>query len=543
MTPSPARQDIGELQFASEAASVASGDAPAVSAPPDLNGNGRHHSTVASIPLDAEHLALRLGLQRRASSNIRRHLLRHLRRVSVLLVADFVAITGLGLVLASLEASGVGLIGDIFRLPITTPRFVMALAIGLYVAGNYSSGDDRRSAHRLLYGVSLATLLEIWTVVWAGGVTQGVLVLIATAFAVWTTLVLERLAVDRLVDAFAPGPKHAARTIFVGPAEMCREAAAYPALSIASEFSPLGFLDVRRPASPDALGSVDDLARTLHDLRVETVVVCGYLSDLQLQALVSVALAAGCHILTVPRAIDVAGVHPTVIWSHGMPLMELSAPALRGQQRLLKRMIDVTGALAGLVLAAPLMLVAALAIKLDSAGPVFFRQVRVGVGGRRFKVWKFRTMTHNAPDTLHREYMSRMLGGDEESTLHRDGNGQPVFKMAHDPRVTRVGRFLRKSSLDELPQFFNVLRGEMSLVGPRPPVPYEFEAYDHWQYDRMQVRPGITGLWQVSGRSRLSYRQMCELDLDYVRRWSVWLDLRILLRTIPVVLFNSGRAV
>ena len=115
MTPSPARQDIGELQFASEAASVASGDAPAVSAPPDLNGNGRHQSTVASIPLDAEHLALRLGLQRRASSNIRRHLLRHLRRVSVLLVADFVAITGLGLVLASLEASGVGLIGDIFR--------------------------------------------------------------------------------------------------------------------------------------------------------------------------------------------------------------------------------------------------------------------------------------------------------------------------------------------------------------------------------------------------------------------------------------------
>jgi lipopolysaccharide/colanic/teichoic acid biosynthesis glycosyltransferase len=106
-----------------------------------------------------------------------------------------------------------------------------------------------------------------------------------------------------------------------------------------------------------------------------------------------------------------------------------------------------------------------------------------------------------------------------------------------------VGRFLRKSSLDELPQFFNVLAGDMSLVGPRPPIPYEFEAYDHWQYDRMQVRPGITGLWQVSGRSQLSYRQMCELDLDYVRRWSVWLDLRILLRTVPVVLFNSGRAV
>lgn len=543
MTPSPARKDIAELQYTAGTASVVNDDAPVASASPDLRLNGRRDTSVAALPVDADHLAVRLGLQRRASSNIRRHLLRHLRRVSVLLVADFVAITGLGILLATLEASGVSLIGQVFRVPLATPRFVVALAIGLYVAGNYSSGDDRRSAHRLLYGVALATLLEIWTVVWTGGVTQGVLVLVATAFVVWVALVLERLVVDRLVDAFAPGPKHAARTIFVGPAEMCREAAAYPALSIASEFSCLGFLDVRRPAAPDALGSVDDLARTLHDLRVETVVVCGYLSDLQLQALVSIALAAGCHILTVPRAIDVAGVHPTVIWSHGMPLMELSAPALRGQQRLLKRVIDVSGALAGLVLAAPVMVLAALAIKLDSAGPVFFRQVRVGVGGHRFKVWKFRTMTHNAPDTLHREYMSRMLGGDEESTLNTDGNGRPIFKMAQDPRVTRVGRFLRKSSLDELPQFFNVLRGEMSLVGPRPPVPYEFEAYDHWQYDRMQVRPGITGLWQVSGRSRLSYRQMCELDVDYVRRWSVWLDLRILLRTIPVVLFNSGRAV
>ncbi len=288
---------------------------------------------------------------------------------------------------------------------------------------------------------------------------------------------------------------------------------------------------------------MDDLARTLHDLRVETVVVCGFIPDHELQGVVNIALAAGCHLLTVPRAIEVAGVHPSVIWSHGVPLMELTAPALRSQQRALKRVIDLVGAGLGAIVTAPLMLGVAMAIKLDSPGPVFFRQERVGVGGRRFKVWKFRTMTHNAPDTLHREYMAEMLQGDENATLRTDGNGRPVFKMVDDPRVTRVGHFLRRASLDELPQFFNVLAGNMSLVGPRPPVPYEFDAYDHWQYDRMQVRPGITGLWQVSGRSRLSYRQMCELDLDYVSRWSVWLDLRILLRTIPVVLFNSGRAV
>jgi exopolysaccharide biosynthesis polyprenyl glycosylphosphotransferase len=545
MTPGRARQQMSGLQYVTTATPVPDEAAVVV---PDLVDLAEPDASPAqpksaSLPHDAEHLALRLGLQRRASSNIRRHLLRHLRRVSVLLVADFVAVAGLDLIFASLLASGAGFLGSFLQLQLASPRYLVALGVGLYVAGNYSSGDDRRSAHRLLYGVFLAMLLEMWTVVWAGGVTQQVLVLVAAAGLVWLALVFERTMVDRVVAAFSSGQKHAARTIFVGPAEMCREAAAYPALNVANAFACLGFLDVRKPASPDALGGVDDLARTLHDLRIETVVVCGYLPNLQLQALVSVALAAGCHILTVPRAIEVAGVHPTVIWSHGVPLMELSAPALRGQQRLLKRIIDVVGSVIGLVLTSPLMVLAALAIKLDSRGPVFFRQVRVGVGGKRFRVWKFRTMTHNAPDTLHREYMTRMLGGDEASTLRRDGNGRPVFKMVEDPRVTRVGRFLRKSSLDELPQFFNVLRGEMSLVGPRPPVPYEFDAYDHWQYDRMQVRPGITGLWQVSGRSRLSYRQMCELDVDYVRRWSVWLDLRILLRTVPVVLFNSGRAV
>ena len=123
-----------------------------------------------------------------------------------------------------------------------------------------------------------------------------------------------------------------------------------------------------------------------------------------------------------------------------------------------------------------------------------------------------------------------------------DGGKRPVYKLVNDQRVTRFGRLLRRSSIDELPQLFNVLRGDMSLVGPRPPLGYEFERYDHWQFDRLRVRPGITGLWQVSGRNQLTYRQMCELDLDYVRRWSLWLDVKILFRTLPVVVFNSGRA-
>ena len=505
--------------------------------------NGAAPDASAFMPLDATHLQVRLGLQRRASSNFRRHLWRHARRLLVLLAADLSAVLGLNFLMLGLRAGGMEALSTLFRLPVATPRYVVALLIGLYVTHNYSPGDERRSVHRLLYGVTIATLMEIWTLAWAEGGDPRVLRLVASAVLVWLVLVAERKGVDRVVRAFSRTERHAARTIFVGPAEMCREAATYPALRQGTQFRNLGFLDARQPMATDALGGIGDLARVLHDLRVDTVVVSGHLADHQLQGLVSVALAAGCHIVTVPRSISVAGVHPSVIWSHGTPLMQLTAPALQGRQRLLKRAIDLAGATIGLALAAPVMLVIAAAVRLDSRGPVFFRQERVGLGGRRFKVWKFRTMAHNAPDTLHREYMTRMLGGDEESTLHRDRVGRPVFKMAQDPRVTRVGRFLRKSSLDELPQFFNVLAGDMSLVGPRPPIPYEFEAYDHWQYDRMQVRPGITGLWQVSGRSQLSYRQMCELDLDYVRRWSVWLDLRILLRTVPVVLFNSGRAV
>jgi lipopolysaccharide/colanic/teichoic acid biosynthesis glycosyltransferase len=151
-------------------------------------------------------------------------------------------------------------------------------------------------------------------------------------------------------------------------------------------------------------------------------------------------------------------------------------------------------------------------------------------------------MANGASDAAHRDLVTRMLAGDEATTAQGGSGGRRIYKLLQDERVTRVGRLLRRTSLDELPQLFNVLRGAMSLVGPRPPLPYEIEAYAYWQFDRLQVRPGITGLWQVSGRNLLTYRRMCELDIEYVRRWSLWLDLQILLKTIPVVLFNSGRA-
>jgi exopolysaccharide biosynthesis polyprenyl glycosylphosphotransferase len=285
-----------------------------------------------------------------------------------------------------------------------------------------------------------------------------------------------------------------------------------------------------------------DFAGVLHDTGAETVVVCGYLTDVRFHDVVDAALTAGCQVLSVPRAIEIAGVQPTLVWRRGQSLIELTTPSLKGWQLVVKRAVDLVGATVALLIASPVMALVALAIKLDTPGPVLFGQERIGTGGRRFRVWKFRTMADGVSDAAHRELVLNMLAGNDLASAATDCAGRKVYKLVKDERVTRFGRLLRRTSLDELPQLFNVLLGQMSLVGPRPPLPYEFEAYDHWQFDRLRVLPGITGLWQVSGRNLLTYRQMCELDVQYVRCWSLWLDLKLILKTIPVVLFNSGRA-
>jgi lipopolysaccharide/colanic/teichoic acid biosynthesis glycosyltransferase len=200
------------------------------------------------------------------------------------------------------------------------------------------------------------------------------------------------------------------------------------------------------------------------------------------------------------------------------------------------RALDIIVALILLALLAPLMLFIAAAIKLDSSGPVLFRQRRLGRSLRPFTVNKYRTMRHGASHDVHRAFVQRLIAGERPEAV---GNN-PRFKLSSDDRVTRVGRFLRRSSLDELPQLWNVVRGEMSLVGPRPPIPYEVECYPaHW-FARFGAKPGITGLWQVSGRSELTLEEMIELDVEYVSRRSVWLNIWILLRTVPTVLSLKG---
>ena len=208
--------------------------------------------------------------------------------------------------------------------------------------------------------------------------------------------------------------------------------------------------------------------------------------------------------------------------------------------RVIKRSMDLAGSSLGLIALSPLFLAIAVAIKLSSPGPILFHQRRIGQYGVPFTFLKFRSM-HTANDSgIHMEYIKRLIAG----TVHADASGASgtaVYKITEDPRVTRVGRFLRRTSLDELPQFFNVFRGEMSLVGPRPPIPYEVDSYDIWHRRRvLEVKPGITGLWQVNGRSRLAFDDMVRLDLKYAETWSPWLDIKILLQTPRAVVSRDG---
>jgi len=192
-----------------------------------------------------------------------------------------------------------------------------------------------------------------------------------------------------------------------------------------------------------------------------------------------------------------------------------------------------------LVLFSPLLAVIAVMVKLTSKGPVLFKQERLGQFGKTFTFLKFRSMYANNDHKIHQEFMQRLISGACDG--NDEGESRPVYKMKNDPRVTRVGRFLRRTSLDELPQFINVLSGAMSLVGPRPPLAYEYEEYDIWHRRRvLEIKPGITGLWQVKGRSRVRFDDMVRLDLQYARGWSLWLDIPILLKTPRAVVFGDG---
>jgi exopolysaccharide biosynthesis polyprenyl glycosylphosphotransferase len=324
------------------------------------------------------------------------------------------------------------------------------------------------------------------------------------------------------------------RTLIVGSGEVARAVmrtlVARPDLG----YQLVGFVEPSSDQSNEAigrfrqLGRLEKLTETLKEHQVTEVIITVPSSQHhRIQKIIRMCRRAGARARIVPDFFQLSLQQVDIDNLGGIPLIGVRHTRLGRGPRLIKRGMDILGGVVGLVIFSPLIGAIALAIRWDSNGPIFFRQERLGESERPFEVIKFRSMRVGAEAE-----QQRLLAMNEA-----DG---PLFKIRDDPRLTRVGRWIRRASLDELPQFVNVLRGEMSLVGPRPPLASEVAKYHGWQRKRLSVKPGITGLWQVSGRSDLAFDEMCLLDIYYIENWSLWLDVRIILRTIPQFFLGKG---
>jgi exopolysaccharide biosynthesis polyprenyl glycosylphosphotransferase len=518
---------------------------PGPQADPVLPPRGASRPIVSSVRTRSEpgqrpEEPFPLVLERRARHALRTHVTRSVVRTSTLVTADLVTFLCLRFVVERL-AQPTSLHGYVASLVASlVPRGAYSLAqlaasivLGLFILGNYGAGDDRRDSRALVAGSALGLGLLYWNQIW---VTRSPLLIIGFGVAIvvlGTALVAERMVVDkvvRLLDSVGDRrARKALRTLVVSSPAEARQAGHSELLEESGEFVVVGYLDVGRIPAPDALGGIRDLIVTIAGERVDTVVIGGQLEPALFEQVVEVADSAGCQVLHLPPWMVATPFEPRMVWRRSIPAISLTRPGLRGQQLVVKRFVDIGVSVAALVMLAPLLALIGIAVKLSSRGPVFFRQARVGLGGATFRIYKFRTMAEDAEE--RREQVATQ-------SMYADSR---LFKIRDDPRVTRLGRFLRRTSLDELPQLWNVVRGEMSLVGPRPPIPTEVALYEEHHFARLCMRPGITGPWQVGGRNNLTdFEEIVRLEASYMRRWTIWRDVEIMLRTASVVLRMDG---
>jgi exopolysaccharide biosynthesis polyprenyl glycosylphosphotransferase len=349
-----------------------------------------------------------------------------------------------------------------------------------------------------------------------------------------TFLSLSRLIERQIAAALRRRGIGVDRVLIVGAGEVgraiMRSIVARPELG----YQPVGFVDddPKKQESDigpfKALGSTEDLAAVLQKGAIGQVIISlPWISHRKVLQIISECQRWGVPARFVPDLLQMSLSQVDTDVLDGIPLIGMKETMLRGWKIALKRFIDIAGSSAMLLLLSPLLAIIGVAIKLDSSGPVLFTQTRLGRGAKPFTCYKFRSMREHAEAVRP-----------ELSELNEVAG--PIFKIRDDPRVTRVGRIIRRFSLDELPQLVNVFRGDMSLVGPRPPLPSEVEVYEDWHHERLGIPSGMTGLWQVMGRSDLTFDEMMMLDLYYAENWSLWLDFKILLRTLPTILFARG---
>jgi len=467
-----------------------------------------------------------------------RQLVRNLLRVGTLLILDTIGLTGayLGALLLRQNvlpevASGLGPLA-LHPYVHMLPAAIAVQLLSLAAFRAYTPGKGRRDYYRVFLAILLGTLVLFFgATVYGTRLPSRLLFVVAGATAVCSVVSL-RWLVDRALIAYRRHNNLGRPAIFVGPEDHIARVRSHfeetPEVNIRF-VSSVSFEQADGPSRVCAVA--DRLSEELLRRDIEVVVVAGDPPRGMAKRLLGECLRAGCQVMLVPSVLHEIPNPVTAEDLSGLSALGVTRPRLGLPQIALKRAFDFFVSLLALIVLAPAFAAIAVAVKLDSAGPVFFRQRRVGVGGRLFWICKFRTMIEDAENRRT-----------QVKHLNQYGDVK-FFKIKNDPRITRVGRFLRKTSLDELPQLVNVLWGEMSLVGPRPPVPEEVADYSEHHLQRLSVTPGITGLWQTKGRSDITdFEEVVRLDLEYINTWSVWKDLAILVRTLPAVLHRSGAA-
>jgi len=461
----------------------------------------------------------------------RRHFLRAARRISILVLVDAgVVLLGRSLLMLARDHGWTSpLAVSLFPLGFMSGwSSVTAILVGLAFVGGYATEERWASTGTVLNGVALGTGLTMWQSLESLGVAWTI-----TRWGVVTVLLGAALASERRLLNLAVvrglfGRHHADRVIFVGDAKGRTEQRAAKEVLKRPGMHSLGWLS-EEGGTQDYLGHPSAVWEVLCERGTDTVVLCGNLSRALFDTVVEAAAVAGCRVLSVRNRGTLMATQPRALNGGPIRMLELTFPAARAGQDVVKRAVDLLATTVLLAVISPVLLAVALWIKVDSHGPVFFIQERVGQAGRVFRMLKFRTMRDGA-DAEKSDFAS----------LNRSGDSR-LFKIPDDPRVTRAGAILRRWSLDELPQLINVLLGDMSLVGPRPFFESDLAAYDDHHFLRLAVKPGITGLWQVKGRSSIvDFEEVVRLDREYIEKWTLWLDLRILSATVPAVLRRTG---
>jgi exopolysaccharide biosynthesis polyprenyl glycosylphosphotransferase len=465
-----------------------------------------------------------------------RHVIRGVLRIGTLLVSDTIGLVGAYFaalvvrqnVLPDLASRVAPL--DLEPYVHLLPPAVAVQLLSLAAFRAYAPGRGRRDYYRVFLAILLGTLILFFgETMYATRLPSRLLFVLAGATVVCSVVSL-RWLIDWALIAYRRRNKLGRRALVVGREDQIPRVRSHfeetPEINIRFVKS----MSFEEAGAPSRLCTVTDrLSELVLQEDIEVVVVAGDVPDGMARRLLDRCLRAGCQVMLVPSVLqDIPNPVETEVMK-GLTALAVMRTRLGFPQLALKRLFDTLASLVGLVFLAPLFGGIGVAIKLGSPGPVFFKQRRLGVGGRLFWIYKFRTMLVDAEDRK-----------DELVQLNQYGDAK-FFKIKDDPRITKLGRFLRKTSLDELPQLINVLRGDMSLVGPRPPVPDEVAHYSEHHLQRLSVTPGITGLWQINGRSNiLDFEEVVRLDLEYISNWSIWKDLAILARTVPAVFHSSG---